>query len=384
MKTGESPLHKLIEVFSCLKDPRIERSKVYALNEIIFLTISAVISDCNGWDEIEDFGIDKLQWLRKYLPYQYGIPSHDTINRVMSLVDKRVFEKAFHDWSTLGIELPTGTVINLDGKTMRGSANKAEQQIAHIDGGKSAKHIVHAWCGELRLCLGQHEIDEKSNEIKAIPQLLDLLEISGCIITIDAMGCQKAITEQIVEKGANFVIGVKDNQPNLRKAIEATFERIGGERLAELSSTEENKSHNRVESRTCVVVDYKELPEETRLLWPAIKSIVKIISIRKLKGSEEEFESRYYISSCSVDAAQMGKYIRQHWSVENSLHWVLDVSFHEDRSKKQANNAASNYSIILKMAMNLLNQVDGKKISMTGKRKKCARSDEYREKALRF
>jgi predicted transposase YbfD/YdcC len=384
MKAAGATLNKLVEVFSGIKDPRIERSKIYPLNEILFLTICAVISDCNAWDEIEDFGIDKLKWLRKYLPFQTGIPSHDTINRVMGLVDKRIFEQAFHDWATLGLVLPNGSILNFDGKSMRGSANKAEQQVAHIDGGKSAKHIVHAWCGELRLCLGQYEVDEKSNEIKAIPQLLDLLDISGCIVTIDAMGCQKAITEQIVEKGADFVIGVKDNQPNLRKAIETTFERIGGERQAELSNTEENESHSRIESRTCIVVGYEELPKETRELWPAVKSIVKLISIRKSKGSEDEFESRFYISSCSVDAKQMGKYIRQHWSVENSLHWVLDVSFHEDRSKKQANNAASNFSIILKMGLNLLNQVEGKKTSMSGKRKKCARSDEFREKALRI
>lgn len=384
MQTSEAPLSKLIEVFSGIEDPRIERSKIYPLNEIMFLTICAVISDCNAWDEIEDFGIDKLNWLRKYLPYANGIPSHDTINRVIGIVDKRSFERAFHDWATLDLVLPNGSVVNFDGKSLRGSANKADQQVSHIEGGKSAKHIVHAWCSELKLCIGQYEVAEKSNEIKAIPQLLDLLDISGCIVTIDAMGCQRAITEQIVEKGADFVIGVKENQPNLRKAIETTFERIGGARLAELSATHENKGHSRIENRTCIVVGCEELPEEIRKLWPAVKSIAKLISIRKSKGSQDEFESRFYISSCSVDAKQMGKYIRQHWSVENSLHWVLDVSFLEDRSKKQANNAASNFSLILKMGMNLLNQVEGKKASMSGKRKKCARSDEFREKTLRI
>jgi predicted transposase YbfD/YdcC len=379
-----SPLSKLIEVFSEVDDPRIERSKIYPLNEVLFLTISAVISDCNGWDEIEDFGTDKLEWLRKYLPYSNGVPSHDTINRVMSLIDKRVFERIFHDWATFGLVMPDGSVINLDGKSLRGSANKGDQQVAHMSGGKSAKHIVHAWCGELKLCLGQYEVDEKSNEIKAIPQLLEMLDISGCIVTIDAMGCQRAITEQIVQNGGDFVIGVKENQPKLRTAIEAVFERIGGERQAELSSTEENRSHDRVETRTCVVVACEELPREIQSQWPTVKSVVKLTSIRKSKGAEDQFESRYYISSCRVNSAQMAQYIRQHWGVENSLHWVLDVSFHEDRSKKQTTNAATNYSIILKMSMNLLNQVEGKKTSMAGKRKKCARSDEFREKALRI
>ena len=223
MASDKTTFDRLITAYSNLKDPRIDRSKLYPLNEIIFLCISAVISGFQDWDEIVDFGEEKIDWLRKYLPFANGIPSHDTVNRVISMLDYRVFEACFINWTTMALILPSGAQICIDGKSLRGSATKLEQQLPHNQGGKSAVHIVHAWCNDLEICIGQYKTEAKSNEITAIPALLELLEIGGAIVTIDAMGCQKTIAAAIVEKKADYIFGLKDNQEALSLCAFAAF-----------------------------------------------------------------------------------------------------------------------------------------------------------------
>jgi predicted transposase YbfD/YdcC len=388
MQEKESALNKFILVFSEVEDPRIDRKKVYSLIEILFLLTSALMSDCDTWEDICEFGEMKLKWLRKYLPYTNGIPSHDTINRVTRLINPKLLEQAFIDWSTMSIQVKNGTVISFDGKRLCGSAGKTEQQIAHKQGGKSAKHVLHAWCNSLSVCLGQIEVDTKTNEITAIPPMLDVLDsacvLKGTVITIDAIGCQKDITTKIVDMGADFVIGLKGNQPKLRSEIESVFERTRGEILSELSVTTSEKGHNRKEERTCTVIGASELSQQIRVEWPAIQSIVQIMSIRKCNGKDDELETRYYVSSLQCEAMRMQEIIRAHWGIENRLHWHLDFTFGEDDSKKQAQNAAVNFSSMIKVAINLINSVEGKKRSMRGKRKMCALSDEYREKCFGF
>lgn len=382
MKSEQSQVGSLIRSLRCVEDPRIERSKIYPLIEILFLTTSAVLSGFEEWDEIVDFGEEKIAWLRKYLPYEQGIPSHDTVNRVISLIDHRVFEECFINWATMDIELSQGTVISIDGKKLRGSASKKEQQTAHAQGGKSALHIVHAWCHELQLCLAQYQTDAKSNEITAIPVVLDFLEISGCIITLDSMGCQKKIAEKIIQKEADYIMGLKDNQEALSLAVFTAFSE-NDEQANTNKELQEEQKHGRKESRLCRVLPADLLPEWAQSSdWKGLKSVIEIQSHRTIMASGAvENETRYYISSLDIDAQAFNRLVRAHWNIENQLHWTLDVVFGEDQSRKRIRNAAQNFSTIRKIALNLL-KTQSEKISVNRKRNKCALSDQYREKIL--
>lgn len=384
MEGSRTTLEGLLTALDKVQDPRVDRKKLYPLIEVLFLTTSAVLSGFEDWDEIVDFGEEKLAWLRKYLPYENGIPSHDTINRVVSLIDYRLFEECFINWATMSIELPQGTVISIDGKKLRGSATKKEQQTPHSQGGKSATHLVHAWCHEFQLCLAQYKIDSKSNEITAIPVILDFLEISGCIITLDAMGCQKTIAEKIIIKEADYIMGLKDNQAALNLAVFTAFQEH--DKQAEGSkSHQKDKNHGREEFRLCRVLPAALLPDWAQVAdWNGLKSVIEIQSQRTiLSTGVVENETRYYISSLEVDAPTFNQLIRSHWNVENQLHWSLDVIFGEDQSRKRIRNAAQNFSTIRKIALNLL-KAQSEKISINRKRNKCALSDQYREKTLGF
>jgi predicted transposase YbfD/YdcC len=384
MEEKQTSLERFEESFGSVKDPRIDRSKLYPLIEILFLTVTAVLSGFEEWEEIADFGAEKLNWLRKYLAYEHGIPSHDTINRVISMIDHRSFESCFINWATMDIELPEGTVISIDGKKLRGSATKKDQQTAHSQGGKSAVHLVHAWCHDLQLCLAQYQTESKSNEITAIPVVLDFLEISGCIITLDAMGCQKAIAEKIVDKNADYIFSLKDNQESLSLATFTAFETHN--KQAEANRDERaTKDHGRKESRVCSVLPAHLLPEwANKDEWKGLASIIQIQAQRTiLSTGVVENETRYYISSLAVDTSTFNNLIRSHWNIENQLHWSLDVVFGEDQSRKRIRNAAANFAIIRKIALNLLKAID-ERISINRKRNKCAMSDQYREKTLRI
>lgn len=384
MEGNQNLLGSLLESFKSIEDPRIDRSKLYPLIEILFLSTSAVLSGFEEWDEICDFGEEKLTWLRNYLPYENGIPSHDTINRVISMIDYRLFEECFINWANMSIELPQGTVISIDGKKLRGSATKKEQQTPHAQGGKSAIHLVHAWCHELQMCLAQYKTETKSNEITAIPVILDFLEISGCIITIDAMGCQKTIAEKIIDKNADYIFGLKDNQEALCLAAFTAFKQYDKQAQTN-ESHQEGKNHGRKESRVCRVLSADLLPTWAQIPdWKGLKSVVEIQSQRTIISTGVvENETRYYISSLVVDAPTFNLLIRSHWNIENQLHWSLDVIFGEDQSRKRIRNAAQNFATIRKIALNLL-KAQNEKISINRKRNKCALSDHYREKTLGF
>ena len=363
----ESP----ISYFSQIPDPRIERCKAHSLEDIIFITIAAVICGAETWNEIEAYGESKETWLREHLLLPNGIPSHDTFNRFFSLLNAEVFEDAFLSWVRAVSFLTDGEVISIDGKTVRGSRDT---------GGKHAIHMVSAWASANRLSLGQIKVDEKSNEITAIPKLLDVLVLKGCFVTIDAMGCQRDIAEKIISKEADYILAVKGNQGILEENIEDTV------RFTPSTSDwkEEDFGHGRIESRHCFL--YKDLSFiENVQRWKSLAAVVKIESTRYIKSTgKEEKQTRFYITSSDASAEVIGKAVRSHWGIENQLHWQLDVSFSEDKSRKRDGHAAQNFSLINRIALNLLkNEQSKKKRSVKGKRLCAGWNNEYLLKILK-
>ena len=358
--------------FSGMKDPRRTNRghHLYPLDEILFLCISAVISGMDDWTSISMFGRSKIAWLRQYYPYQHGIPSHDVLGKVFAALDPVKFSQCFRDWINSIAELTGGEVVAIDGKTIRGSDDKGA--------GIAALHVVSAYATGNRLCLGQQAVVEKSNEITAIPALLNLLLVKDCIITIDAMGCQKAIAGVIIEKEADYVLMVKDNQQELREQVEKVF--------ALNSKTEVDVTidfgHGRIEQRTCQATDnlvFLDGREE----WPGMKSIAKIISERTDKRTgKKSTETRYYISSLAAKPKVIAKAVRSHWAIENNLHWTLDVVFKGDNALKKKGNSALNYNIIAKMALTMIEKETESKNSKPKKRQLAALDDEFRSKLL--
>jgi predicted transposase YbfD/YdcC len=383
MENKEQTHLDLLLRFEGITDPRIERHKLYSLNEVLFLTISAVISGCSGWEAIADFGKAKLAWLRQYLPYANGVPSDDTINRVIGLIDYRSFESFFISWVEGMVVSVGGKVINIDGKKLRASVDKALQNKPRAEGGRASVHLVEAWCSELQLCLGQYKTEDKSNEITAIPALLDLLEISGCTVTIDAMGCQKDIASKIVGKQADYILGLKDNQPALHSAVKELFETFVGPTQDDL---QDNGGHGRIESRRCRTLPAALLPACLREEWEGLTTLVEIQSERLIVASGAySSEERHYLGSKVQSSALYNHQVRAHWGIENKLHWSMDVTFGEDKSRKRVANSAQNFGLICRIALNLLKtRVEKPKVSLSRRMNWCALSDDYRQQTLRF
>lgn len=363
--------NKIISIFSKIEDKRRVLSNDYDLNSILVSSIIAVISGANTWNDIEEYCIEKEEWLCTFLNFDKGIPSHDTFNRVISGIEPVKLENCFREWvKTLIEDKELQGVINLDGKTIRGAKNH---------GIKSAFHMVSAWSCENNMVLGQLRVNEKSNEITAIPKLLDLLDIENCIITIDAMGCQTDIADKIIEKKANYVLAVKANQAKLYEEIEDEFRFT---KLTDFSETID-LDHGRIETRKCSVInDFQHVENNRR--WKNLKSIIRIASIREFKNSAKETEehTRYYISSEQGNAELFQQVIRSHWGIENKLHWTLDVAFNEDISRKRNENSAQNFSLITKIGLNILKNDTSTKIGIKGKRLKAGWSNSYLEKLL--
>lgn len=356
--------------FGKLTDPRLNRKKKHLLPDIIILSILAVLCGAESWESIELFGKTNVDFLRKIIPLKNGIPSHDTINRVFSIINPRLFEQLFIEWSkSLKSSGLPEKVIAIDGKTVRGSKDSFHE--------KSPVHLVHAWCVENNICLGQKKIADKSNEITAIPDLLNLLEIKGSIITIDAMGTQKAIAEKIIDKGADYILAVKDNQKGLRSEVEATCNRF--KPLSDYTETE--KGHGRIETRRCQVFDKSDIVDFDKQ-WKGLQTVIKITATREIKNKVTT-EERYYISS--LDAKQpFNKYIRDHWRVENSLHWTLDMVFREDEQRKRDKHAAENFALVRKIGLNLLKKDTSTKGSLVSKRLKAGWDKNYLLFLLKF
>jgi predicted transposase YbfD/YdcC len=325
----ENPL----KYFSELRDPRVERTREHLRGEILLLTIAAVLSGASSWNEIEGYAHAKREWLQSFLTLPGGIPSHDTFNRVFARLDPAELEKSFLSWVRSIAQLTAGEVVAIDGKSLRGSG---------AGGKKAIVHMVSAWANTNNLVLGQQRVDEKSNEITAIPKLLSALELNGTIVTIDAMGCQKGIAQQIIDKQADYILAVKENQLHLLEDVRDSFQMLPSDSTAEQLDC----GHGRVETRTCSALGDLSLVEQADD-WPRLHSLVRIQAERYHKATgKTEREIRYYISSLRPEAARLNSAVRQHWGIENKLHWVLDVAFGEDASRKRAGNAAQNFSRI--------------------------------------
>jgi len=360
----ESPL----KYFAELTDPRVERTREHLLEEILLIAIAAVLSGASGWNEIEDYGKAKREWLSTFLRLPAGIPSHDTFNRVFSALDPEELEKGFVGWVASIAQLTAGEVVAIDGKALRGTRQA----------GKTLVHLVSAWANQNNLVLAQRRVDDKSNEITAIPKLLQMLELSGTVVTIDAMGCQRTIAQKIVDQKADYILAVKENQGHLLEEIQDSFRMLAVDAVAE----EVDGGHGRVERRTCSVIGDLSLLEKASQ-WPSLQGMVRIEAERfhKATGTTER-ETRYYITSLPPQAAPLNRAIRQHWGIENKLHWVLDVAFGEDLSRKRQGHAAQNFSLLNRIALNLLRQDKTCKLGIHGKRLKAGWDNRYLLKLL--
>jgi len=363
--------NKLVSIFGSVEDPRSHINQLHNLVDILLIGIISVICGAETWKQMIEFANSKESFLRKFLELPNGMPSEDTINRVFSSIDSSQFETCFIDWVNSISTLSKGQVIAIDGKTLRG---------AKANGKKSPVHMVSAWANQNNLVLGQIRVNEKSNEITAIPELLDTLLIQGNIITIDAMGTQTNIADKIIKNGADYILAVKGNQEAL---LEEIIDEFKFSKSIE-TDTDFDLGHGRIETRKCSVVSDFQFINNTDNKWNKLNQIIKIESIREFKNSNKAMEkaTRYYISSLGDTAVNYQHNIRSHWGVENKLHWTLDVAFSEDASRKRIGNAAQNYSILLKIALNLLRNEKTEKQGIAGKRLKAGWNEPYLLKVL--
>jgi predicted transposase YbfD/YdcC len=335
--------------FDTVEDPRIERCQRHKLCDILFLAVCAMIAGANDFVAMEKFGHAKRDWLKKFLELPHGIPSHDTLGRVFSLLDSDQFIQCFLGWVQTIHQITAGEIIAVDGKTCRASLDWAK--------GQNPLHVVSAWASANRVVLGEVMVDKKSNEITAIPKLLQMLELRGAVVTIDAMGCQKEIAATIQERGADYVLAVKGNQDHLEEDVVAHFAALdeGRQRPRRRSqTTQPSQGHGRVETRW---YDAAPVPATLRHReeWKDLRSIGRATRAWTERG-EEKSEVRYFISSLPADAQVLGQAIRSHWGIENGLHWVLDMYFGEDRSRARTEAAAANLAVLRRWIVTLLRQ----------------------------
>jgi predicted transposase YbfD/YdcC len=364
----------LLDHFANLPDPRIARHRWHKLSDILVIAVCAVLCGAESFPAIEDFGHEREGWLKRFLELPGGIPSHDTFNRVLRLLDPGQFQACFLRWMRAVAEATAGEVVAIDGKALRHSFDKGAA--------KRAIHMVSAWATANGVVLGQRKVEAKSNEITAIPELLDLLALKGCIVTIDAMGCQRAIAQKVVEQGADYVLALKGNQPTLEQAVEHFFVTglaAGAHRSASAYAEQTEQGHGRVETRCYWISDALEA-EITAAAWPGLRSIGMVEATRTLAG-KPTVEQRLYLSSLPPEAPQFARAVRNHWGIENRLHWTLDVTFREDQSRLRTGHGPENFAVLRHIALNLLRQEPSTK-SMPRKRLACALNPDYLLKVL--
>jgi len=388
-KKKESSLKFILGKFEGCDDYRDPNRIDFTLGEILFLTFCATVSGSESYQEVVDFGEERIVWLRKFLPYKNEIPSHDTIGRVLSMMNTKQLEKALAEVSSYGIELSDGTVISIDGKWLSRSATVKEQQTKKSEGGKQAINMVNVYCSELNSCLASIRVSSKSGEKNAMDDVLTMLDLSHCIITLDAGYCYTDVAEKIVMADADYLIGLKGNQPTLFEAAKELLEHCPA---TEVHSDDEKSSHGRLEQRTCKVLNFNNLDKEYLekhddlfSKWTKLSCLIMVVCQRTVKSNNKtSAEARFYISSKELLPKRANEIVRQHWHVENSLHWVLDAILGEDRSTKREGNSAQNFSILRKMAFNKLKSFDDPKVSMRRRLKKCALSISYLENVLQI
>ena len=370
----EFPDSSLLAHFSGLSDPRVERTRKHKLIDIVAIAICGVICGADNWVEIAYFGEVKQAWLRQFLELPNGIPSHDTFNEVFARLDADEFRRCFINWVQAVYQVTDGQVIGVDGKSLRRSYDKRS--------GKTAIWLVNAWVSQAQLALGQEAVDEKSNEITAIPALLKLLALSGCIVTIDAIGCQTEIAHLIVEKEADYILSVKQNQPSLYEDVTELFRGVQEVQFQQVPHTYAeswDKNHGRVERRRCWAISQAELLNYLRHkdAWTKLNTVFLVERERYLPNQEASHESAYFITSLPNDAAQLLQASRCHWGIENGLHWVLDVAFREDDARLRQGFGDQNFAVLRQLALNLLRQDKSIQLGVKGKRLKAGWDETY-------
>ena|SRR3990167_3688452 len=365
----------LIQRFELLEDPRIDRSKLYPLGEVLLVVLGTILTGGESYEDMRLFGLSKLDFLKGFMPFTNGIPSADTFERVLSLLNPKTFNECFMEWTNdLKEDIPE--IIAIDGKTLRGSKKPSR--------GLKPLHMVNVWAAHNRLILGSEAVHEKRNEIDAIPRILELLTLKGAIVTMDAMGCQKTITHQIVAKEGNYVIALKGNQGTLHQDVKDFFELETKTGFQEIEIEEHQtieKGHGRLETRHYVLCNDIAWLKERHPEWTTLQGIGFVHATREHKGGAQE-ETRYFITSLKTGVTSFSNAIRTHWSIENSLHWVLDVSFHEDSSRVRFKTATQNLAIIRRAALNLIQKDPNKKHSKKGKKLMAAWSEAYLKSLL--
>jgi len=367
-------LQHIIEHFGDMDEPRGDNRR-HELLDILFIVICALVCGAEKSEDIETFARGKEQWLRGYLELAHGIPSHDTIARVFAALDPQALNERFHAWVSAVGERREREIVNIDGKTLRRSYDSV--------GGTAAIHMVSAWASKAGLTLGQTRVAQKSNEITAIPELIEMLDFGGSVVTIDAMGTQSNIAEKIVDADADYVLALKDNQPALAEDVRLYFE--GVEQQQKSSETIDyhrsvEKDHGRLEIRECWStgkIDWLDRSER----WKGLKSL-SMSRTKRIIGDSESEQTRYFISSLPASADAVAEAIRGHWGIENSLHWVLDVAFREDECRKRKDNSAENFAALRHITLNLLKQEKSCKRSIAGKRLLAGWNETYMEKVL--
>jgi predicted transposase YbfD/YdcC len=375
---SQTPVGSIAEHFGKLEDERQAKGKRHELLDIIVIALCGVICGAETWTDIELYGNAKESWLRQYLKLPHGIPSHDTFGRVFAQLDPKQFEASFLSWVQAVFELTAGQVIAIDGKTVRRSHDRSN--------GKAAIHLISAWATANHLVLGQVKTDDKSNEITAIPELLRLLALNDCIVTIDAMGCQREIAEQIVDANADYVLTVKDNQPHLLEDISFFFDLAQQNGFAKVDHDYHrtvNGGHGRIEIRECWTISGGESLQFLRGYgnWKGLRTIAMVKRQRHIDG-EVTSEIHYYISSLVNQAKRLLRSIRTHWGIENALHWVLDVAMGEDDSRVRKGSAPQNLALLRRLALTLLKQETTAKVGIKAKRHKAGWDEQYLLKVL--
>lgn len=370
-------IKSLEESFQKIQDPRIDRTKLHKLIDIIIIAICAVICGAEGWEEIEQFGKEKQEWLENILELSNGIPSHDTISRVFSKINPQEFEKCFFEW-VRGLTGSISGVVAIDGKTLRRSHDKST--------GKKPLHMVSAWAAENRLVLAQLATEQKSNEITAIPELLRMLDLSGCIVTIDAMGTQKKVVKQIVEQKGDFALALKKNQGILYRKVQEAFELAKKGDFTHIKHEKtkiEEKGHGRQETRAYWIIDDESIINalDRNGDWEKLRSIGMVESER-IVGEKVTKKVKYYILSIEGNVGLFSYAVREHWGIENKVHWILDVAFREDLSRIREGHSAHNFAVLRHIALNLLQKEKTAKVGTHAKRLKAGWSTSYLEKVL--
>jgi predicted transposase YbfD/YdcC len=353
--------------FASLKDPRVRKRSEHRLIDIIAIALCGVIANCDGWTDIIDFANNRFDWFKRFLKLPNGIPSHDTFERVFAKIDPAVFNRCCIAWLRDVSDLVGLGHLAIDGKTLRGSASSKHKPL----------HLVSAWATEAQLSLGEVAVEGKSNEIKAIPELLKLLDLKGALVTIDAIGCQKAIAQQIVDKGGDYLLAVKGNQEHLLDDIQATVTKaLDGElpKHQVVMVTTTAKGHGRIEQRTHTVITNLAAIRD-RKLWPGLTTVGMCLRERTANG-KTTMETHYFIGSGRLGARKVAKAMRGHWGIENNLHWHLDVHLGEDRSRIQERNAARNFASMRKLALCVLKRHPAQK-SIPRKRKLAAQNPDF-------